>query len=357
MKIDHQIIIGLLAKLIATPSFSRQEDQTAKVMFHFMEGLGIDVQRQKNNVWAKSKHFDPQKPNLLLNSHHDTVKPNPGYTRDPFTPAIEDGKLFGLGSNDAGGCLVALLTAFVNLYDVKDLSCNLIFAATAEEEISGKDGIESLLPTLPAPNFAIVGEPTSLEMAGAEKGLMVLDCQAQGIAGHAARNEGENAIYNAMKDIDWFRNYQFDKVSEVLGPVKMNVTMIEAGSQHNVIPETCKFVVDVRTTDVHSNLETLEIIRSHVSSDVEPRSTRLNPSGISQDHPVVKAGKKLGLKTFGSPTLSDQALMNFPSIKIGPGKSQRSHTADEFVYTQEIIDGIDIYSKLIGNIDQLDQKS
>lgn len=353
MKLDPQIIIELLAKLIATPSLSRQEDQTARIIFEFLEGAGTSPQQQKNNIWIKNKHFDSAKPNLLLNSHHDTVKPNPGYTRDPYLPVIKDGKLYGLGSNDAGGCLVALLATFLNFYDKKELPYNLIFAATAEEEISGKDGIESLIPSLPPLDFAIIGEPTSLEIAVAEKGLMVLDCQANGTAGHAARDEGENAIYNAMKDIEWFNNYQFSSVSEDLGPVKMNVTMIEAGSQHNVIPDTCKFVVDVRTTDIYSNQETLEIIKSHVGSEVKPRSTRLNPSGISQNHPVVKAGKKLGLKTYGSPTLSDQALLDFPSIKLGPGDSGRSHTADEFVLVQEIMDGIEVYSKLLGDIDSL----
>ena len=353
MKVDHRKIIDLLKQLIASPSFSRQEDKTAGIISRFLKASGVSIQQQKNNIWAKNKYFDPQKPTLLLNSHHDTVKPNPGYTRDPFLPETEDGKLFGLGSNDAGGCLVALLAAFLHFYDEPELPYNLIFAATAEEEISGKDGIESIIPSLPPLDFAIVGEPTAMEIAIAEKGLMVLDCQANGVAGHAARDEGENAIYNAMKDIEWFNNYNFGNVSEVLGPVKMNVTMIEAGSQHNVIPDTCKFVVDVRTTDVYSNAETLEIIKSHIVSDVKPRSTRLNPSGVSPNHPVVKLGKKFGLSTYGSPTLSDQALLNFPSIKLGPGESGRSHTADEFVLIQEITDGIDIYSKLLGNIDKL----
>ena len=353
MKIDHEIIIDLLQQLIASPSISREEDQTAEIIFRFLETSGVRALRQKNNVWAQNKYFDNRKPTLLLNSHHDTVKPNPGYTRNPFLPVIEAGKLYGLGSNDAGGCLVALLAAFLNFYDEQDLPYNLVFAATAEEEISGKDGIESLIPTLPPLAFAIVGEPTSMEIAVAEKGLMVLDCLTDGIAGHAAREEGENAIYKAIKDIAWFSNYQFEEISEVLGPVKMNVTVIEAGSQHNVIPDSCQFVVDVRTTDAYSNLETLEIIRSHISAQVTPRSTRLNPSGVSQNHPVVKVGKKLGLKTYGSPTLSDQALLHIPSIKLGPGESARSHTADEFVLIREITDGIDIYNALLGNIDKL----
>ncbi len=353
MQVDHQIIIDLLKQLIATPSLSREEDKTADILLGFLRGFGIDAQRQKNNVWAKNMHFDPQKPTLLLNSHHDTVKPNPGYTRDPFDPAVEDGKLFGLGSNDAGGCLVALLGTFLNFYEAENLSYNLIFAATAEEEVSGKDGVESILPVLGPLDFAIVGEPTSLDMAIAEKGLMVLDCEASGIAGHAAREEGENAIYSAIKDINWFNSHQFDKVSESLGPIKMSVTVIQAGAQHNVIPDTCHFVVDVRTTDAYSNQDVLKIINSHVHATVKPRSTRLNPSGVGKTHPVVAAGIKLGLKTYGSPTLSDQALLTCPSIKLGPGASSRSHTADEFVLVTEIKEGIDIYSKLLSNIDKI----
>ena len=353
MKVDYEIIIALLQQLIASPSLSREEEQTANIILGFLEKSGISAERQKNNVWAKNKHFDSSKPTILLNSHHDTVKPNAGYTRDPFSPEIAEGKLFGLGSNDAGGCLVALLATFVEFYHRTELPFNLIFAATAEEEISGKEGIESLIPALPSLEFAIIGEPTSMKMAIAEKGLMVLDCQANGISGHAAREEGENAIYNALKDIEWFKSFQFEEVSKALGPVKMNVTMIEAGSQHNVIPDSCKFVVDVRTTDAYSNLETLEIIRDHVRAVVTPRSTRLNPSGVSENHPVVKLGKNLGLKTYGSPTLSDQALLTIPSIKLGPGESSRSHTADEFILIREITEGIDIYDKLLSNIDKL----
>ena len=353
MKVEHAIAIDLLKQLIATASTSREEDQTAAIILQFLTKSGVNAERLKNNVWATNKYFDSQKPTLLLNSHHDTVKPNQGYTCDPFLPEVKDGKLFGLGSNDAGGCLVALLAAFLHFYDEQELPFNLVFAASAEEEISGKNGIEALVPALPPLHFAIVGEPTSMQMATAEKGLMVLDCLASGTAGHAAREEGENAIYKAVKDIEWFKNYRFSPVSEALGPVKMNVTMIEAGTQHNVIPDTCRFVVDVRTTEVYPNLETLEIIRRHVSSQVTPRSTRLNPSGVAHHHPVVRLGKKLGLKTYGSPTLSDQALLNCPSVKLGPGDSSRSHMADEYIFLQQITDGIEVYCTLLNNIDKL----
>lgn len=339
--------ISLLKQLIETPSLSREEDLTADLIDSFLKENGVQTQRLGNNIWAKNEHFDSQKPSILLNSHHDTVKPNSGYTKDPFKAIVEDGKLYGLGSNDAGGCLVSLIAIFLHYYEREDLAYNLVLAASAEEEISGKGGIEKLIPELPAIDFAIVGEPTQMHMAIAEKGLMVLDCVAQGKSGHAARDEGENALYKAIKDIEWFRTFEFEKGSEALGPVKMSVTVIDAGKQHNVVPDTCHFVVDVRTTDAYSNEETLAIIRQHVDCEVTPRSTRLNPSGISVEHPVVKSGLELGRVTYGSPTLSDQALMPFTSLKMGPGDSARSHTADEFIYLSEIEEGIEMYIELL----------
>lgn len=342
--------IGLLKDLIETPSLSKEEDKTATLIFDFLKSNSASPKRNRNNIWAKNLHFDSTKPIILLNSHHDTVKPNAGYTKDPFQAITEDGKLFGLGSNDAGGCLVSLISTFLHFHDKPDLNYNLVLAATAEEEISGMGGIESLISGLLPIDFAIVGEPTQMNLAIAEKGLMVLDCKVEGQAGHAAREEGENAIYKALKDIEWFRNYAFNKVSGALGPVKMSVTVIEAGKQHNVVPDECRFVVDVRTTDAYSNEETLEIIRKHVNCQVTPRSTRLNPSGIEKNHPIVKAGLGLGRTSYGSPTLSDQALMPFSSVKIGPGDSARSHTADEFIYVEEIEEGISLYIKLLESI-------
>ncbi len=339
--------ISLLKQLIEIPSLSKEEHGTADLIQAFFKEKGISAERSGNNVWVKNLHFEVSKPTILLNSHHDTVKPNASYTKDPFKAIEEDGKLYGLGSNDAGGCLVSLIATFLHYYDHKALKYNLILAASAEEEISGKGGIESLLPILPEIDFAMVGEPTLMDMAIAEKGLMVLDCVSKGQSGHAAREEGENAIYKAIKDIEWFSNFQFPKVSESLGPVKMSVTMIDAGSQHNVVPDECRFVVDVRTTDAYSNQETLDIIMAHVSVEVNPRSTRLNPSGIPKDHPIVKAGLSLGKKTYGSPTLSDQALMPFPTLKMGPGDSARSHTADEFIYVNEIEEGVALYIELL----------
>ncbi len=286
----------------------------------------------------------------MLNSHHDTVKPNAGYTRDPFSADLEDEKLYGLGSNDAGGCLVSLIAAFRYFYDKKGLKYNFCLAATAEEEISGRNGIELIIPELGPLDFAIVGEPTLMDLAVAERGLMVLDCVAHGKAGHAAREEGENAIYKAIKDIEWFRTYEFAKKSALFGPIKMSVTVIEAGSQHNVVPAICKFTVDVRVTDAYRNEEVLKIISNHISSDVTPRSTRLKPSSIPLDHPIVKAGIAMGRNTYGSPTTSDQALLDIDSLKIGPGNSARSHMADEFVYVDEIKEGIELYIKLISEI-------
>lgn len=341
---------SLLAQLIEIPSFSREEDQTADCISTFLIERGISNNQVGNNVIAYNKYFDESKPTILLNSHHDTVKPNPGYTKDPFKAIVEDGKLYGLGSNDAGGCLVSLIAAFVHYYQDKNLAYNLCLIASAEEEISGKNGIEEAYKHVVDCDFAIVGEPTLLDLAVAEKGLMVLDCTAHGESGHAAREEGVNAIYNAIEDINWFNTYKFPKESEFLGPVKMSVTVINAGSQHNVVPAECKFVVDVRTTDVYSNVEVLEIIQSHVKSAVQARSTRLNPSNIAIEHPIVQAGLSLGKKLYGSPTMSDQALLPIPSIKVGPGFSARSHTADEFIHMQEIEEGIKFYIELLGKV-------
>ncbi|WP_207428438.1 M20 family metallo-hydrolase [Pedobacter sp. SYSU D00535] len=339
--------IDLLKGLIAIPSFSREEDKTADAIEFFFREHGLDPKRQQNNIWSFNQYYDPAKPTILLNSHHDTVKPNTGYTRDPFSAEVEDGKLYGLGSNDAGGCLVSLIATFRHFYGQKDLRYNLCMAATAEEEVSGKNGIESLVPSLGPLDFAIVGEPTLMDLAIAEKGLIVLDCVAHGKAGHAAREEGENAIYKALKDIEWFRTFRFPKESTLFGPIKMSVTVINAGSQHNVVPAECKFTVDVRVTDAYRNEEVVAIIKEHVEAEVTPRSTRLKPSSISIDHPFVQAGLALGRKAYGSPTTSDQALLDITSVKIGPGDSARSHSADEFIHIDEIYQGVELYISIL----------
>ncbi|WP_341843289.1 M20 family metallo-hydrolase [Chitinophaga caseinilytica] len=344
----YEDAVQLLKTLIATPSFSKEEDGTAAILAGFMEDHGVKHHRHLNNVWALNKHFDPAKPTILLNSHHDTVKPNPQYTRDPFAPTVEDGKLFGLGSNDAGGCLVSLIAAFLHFYETENLPYNIAIAATAEEEISGVNGIESVLPLLPEIDFAIVGEPTKTDLAIAEKGLMVLDCVAHGKAGHAARDEGDNAVYHAIDDINWFRNYRFPNVSETLGPVKMSVTVIHTSNKaHNVVPAECSFVVDCRATDQYTLEEMLETVRANVKCDVKPRSMRMRPSFIPKEHPLVQAGIGLGKQLYGSPTTSDQALIPATSVKVGPGDSARSHSADEFIYLDEIRQGIDTYIRLL----------
>ncbi|WP_316790443.1 M20 family metallo-hydrolase [Pedobacter frigoris] len=339
--------LELLKQLIAIQSFSKEEDRTADKIEQFLQQRNIKTHRKLNNIWAYNKHFDAAKPTLLLNSHHDTVKPNSGYTRDPYDAAVEDGKLYGLGSNDAGGCLVSLIATFLYFYSQEDLSYNICLATTAEEEISGNDGLECVLPDLGELEFAIVGEPTQMNLAIAERGLLVLDCTSTGKAGHAAREEGDNAIYKALKDIEWFRNYRFSKVSDVFGPLKMTVTIINAGSQHNVVPATCTFTVDVRVTDAYTNEEVLKIIRTNVDCDVKPRSIRLKPSSIDKEHPLVQAGVKLGRTTYGSPTTSDQALLSIPSVKVGPGDSARSHMADEYVFVNEIAEGIELYIAML----------
>jgi len=339
--------LALLQQLISIQSFSREESQTADAIVKFLADRNIKTHRKLNNIWAYNLHFDAAKPTILLNSHHDTVKPNPGYTRDPYAPEIEEGKLFGLGSNDAGGCLVSLIATFLYFHDQEDLSYNLCLAATAEEEISGVNGIECVLPELGEMEFAIVGEPTLMNLAIAERGLLVLDCTVHGRAGHAAREEGDNAIYKALKDMEWFRNYRFSKVSSVFGPLKMSVTIINAGSQHNVVPAICTFTVDVRVTDAYTNEEVLKIIRNNVDCEVKPRSTRLKPSSIDITHPFVQSGIKLGRSTYGSPTTSDQALLSIPSVKIGPGDSARSHMANEYVFVNEIAEGIQLYIEML----------
>lgn len=347
----HQEAVNVLSELIRLPSFSKDEWQTASFLTKFLFDKGVQVTRVGNNVLALNKHFDEAKPTILLNSHHDTVKPNSGYTKDPFTPQIDDGKLYGLGSNDAGGCLVSLLMTFLHFYEEKNLKYNLAYAATAEEEISGINGIQSALTYLPKIDCAIVGEPTLLQMAVAERGLIVLDCKASGKAGHAAREEGENAIYKAMMDIEWFYCYRFDRVSDLLGPVKMTVTSIETENKaHNVVPAECKFIVDVRVNELYSSEEVLDIIKGSIQSEVTARSTRLRSSMIALDHPLVKAGLAMGKNYYGSPTSSDKALMPFPALKMGPGDSARSHTADEFIYVDEIRQGISDYIQLLQQV-------
>lgn len=347
MKKKHREIIKLLKTLITIESISGEEDKTADVIATFLQERDVIINRVLNNVWAVNKYFDSNKPTILLNSHHDTVKPNVKYKRNPFYAEVEDGKLYGLGSNDAGGSLVSLLACFLSFYNQKGLKYNLLFAATAEEEISGLNGIQKILPLLGNISFGIIGEPTNMQMAVAEKGLVVLDCYSYGVAGHAARDEGDNAIYKAMKDIDWFKNYKFPKISNRLGEVKMTVSIIEAGSQHNVVPCVCKFTVDVRTTDEYTNEEIVEIIKNNVSCEILPRSLRLNSSSIDLNHPIVQSGISLGKTFYGSPTLSDQSLMNFPTLKMGPGDSARSHSADEFIYIEEIEEAIEIYTNIL----------
>ena len=346
----YENAVALLRQMIQTPSFSKEEAGTAGLLAGFLQERDVEVHRKKNNVWAFNRHYDPAKPTILLNSHHDTVKPNGAYTRDPFAATVEGDRLYGLGSNDAGASGVSLLAAFLHFYDRKDLKYNLCVAITAEEENSGHDGLECVIPELGPLEFAIVGEPTLMQLAIAERGLMVVDCTAHGKAGHAAREEGDNAIYKAMQDIEWFRTYRFPKVSDLFGAVKMSVTIISAGTQHNVVPAECRFTVDIRVTDRYTNEEVLEIIKEHVSCEVKARSTRLRPSSIRPDHPIVQAGLALGRTTYGSPTTSDQALLDIPSLKLGVGDSARSHSADEFVHLSEIREGIELYIKMLSAI-------
>ena len=338
--------VELLKKLIATPSVSRNEKDAADIMEQTIRSYGFEPQREANNIWIIDPHYDESRPTLLLNAHIDTVKPVASWTRDPFSPDVEDGVLYGLGSNDCGGGLCSLLQIFRMLTE-KPQHYNLIYLASAEEEVSGKDGITRALPLLPHIDLAIVGEPTGMNPAVAEKGLMVLDVIAHGKSGHAARNEGVNAIYEALDDMRWIRDYKFEKVSEFLGPTKMTLTMVNAGTQHNVIPDKCTMLVDIRTNEFYDNEEVFEFIRQHLKSEVKAHSFRLKSSRIDPEHPLIKKCVAMGMKPFGSPTLSDQALMHFPSFKLGPGESSRSHSANEFIRISEIRDAITKYETLL----------
>jgi len=354
---SHFSPIDLLDRLIATPSISREEGATAQLLIDFLTAQGVsDVQRLMNNVWVRCATWDDNKPTLLLNAHHDTVKPNPAYTRNPFEPTHEDGRIYGLGSNDDGASLVSLIATFQHFYH-QELPFNLLLALTAEEEVTGMNGARALIPflishfSLPTSHLmAIVGEPTRMHAAIAERGLMVLDGVATGKAGHAARNEGVNALYIALDDIQTLRNYRFEKESELLGPIKVTTTMISAGTQHNVVPAECRFVVDVRTTDVYTNEEVAALLQQDVQSTLTPRSTHIRASAIDRSHPLVQTAEKLGIPLFISPTTSDQSQMPFPSIKMGPGDSARSHTADEWVGEQEIYDAIETYTAFIKSL-------
>ncbi len=339
--------IALLADLIRTPSFSREEQATADLLAQWLQARGATVHRKGNNLWTFGKAFDAEAPTVMLCSHHDTVRPVASWQRDPFDPLIVDGRIVGLGSNDAGGCVAALCGTFLSLHERRDLPFNLLLVLSAEEEIAGDGGVASVMDEVGPVELAIIGEPTEMQLAVAEKGLLVLDCVAHGIAGHAARSTGVNAISVAMRDIDWIERYSFPLQSARLGQVKMTVTQIEAGTQHNVVPDRCRFVVDVRVTERYTHEEILATLREHLHSDVQPRSMRLRPSAIPDNHPIVQAAAGMGLACFGSPTMSDQALLSVPSVKIGPGRSERSHTAGEFITLEELEHGLRIYHELI----------
>tara|TARA_R110001592_G_scaffold361474_1_gene672194 strand:+ start:895 stop:1962 length:1068 start_codon:yes stop_codon:yes gene_type:complete len=339
--------IALLQELISIQSFSSEEDKTADAIEAWFNHFDILFKREKNNVYAFNKYYDESKPLLLLNSHHDTVKPNSAYTKDPFLPHIEDGKLFGLGSNDAGGCLVSLIATFTHFYAQENLSHNIVIVASAEEESSGPNGLNSMLLILPKIDVAIVGEPTLMNLAIAEKGLVVFEGKVSGTPSHAAHPNDNNAIYNTIEVLQWFKDYKFPKVSEVLGEVKLTVTQISAGNQHNVVPGHVDLVIDVRVNDCYSNKEIADILTAEAPCEVKPRSLRLNSSSINKDHPLVESGLALGKSSYGSPTLSDQAALYCQSLKLGPGDSTRSHSADEFIYVAEIEEGIDLYIKIL----------
>lgn len=341
--------VELLKKMISIPSQSRNEEKVADMLFKHLESLGLEPNRLGNNVYCIAPGYDASRPTLLLDAHIDTVKPVSAWTRDPFTPTEEKGKIYGLGSNDDGASVVSLLQVFCMLRTTEQ-SYNLIYSASSEEEVSGKTGFEMLLGVLPPVSVALVGEPTEMQPAIAEKGLMVLDVTAYGKSGHAARNEGDNALYKVLDDIQWFRDFRFPEVSPMLGPVKMSVTMIQAGTQHNVVPDKCTFVVDIRSNELYSNQQLFEIISANTSCEVKARSFRLNSSRIDIDHPLVQRALALGREAFGSPTLSNQALMPFPSLKMGPGCSARSHTANEFILITEIEEAIDLYVKLLDGL-------
>ncbi len=343
--------IILLQNLIETPSFSSEEEHTAICIEQWFVAHEIPFKRTGNNVWGTNKYFDESKPTLLLNSHHDTVQPNKGYTKDPFKAIVEDGKLYGLGSNDAGGCLVSLLATFTYFYSQENLKYNLVIVASAEEESSGENGLNSMLSIIPKIDVAIVGEPTLMNLAIAEKGLVVFDVKVKGTPSHAAHPNEDNAIYNTIKVLQWFQDFKFSKTSEALGDVKLTVTQINAGKQHNAVPAEVDLVIDVRVNDAYTNKEIADILKiSSPCTSIKPRSLRLNSSSIPIDHPLVKAGISLGRETYGSPTLSDQSVLSCPSLKLGPGDSTRSHTADEFIYVHEIEEGIEIYIELLNRV-------
>ena len=343
--------ISLLKQLIETPSFSSEEDKTASHIETWFKRYHIKYSRTKNNVWALNKYFDESKPTLLLNSHHDTVKPNSAYTKNPFKATVENGKLFGLGSNDAGGCLVSLIATFAYFYNHKNLKYNVVIVASAEEESSGLNGLNSMLPIIPKIDVAIVGEPTLMNLAVAEKGLVVFDAIVEGTPSHAAHPNNNNAIYNTIEVLKWFKNFKFEKTSDALGDVKLTVTQIHAGSQHNVVPADVKLVIDVRVNDAYTNAEIAKILQEKAPcKSITPRSLRLNSSSIPINHDLVKAGIAMGRTTYGSPTLSDQAVLTCPSLKLGPGDSTRSHSADEFIYINEIEEGINIYIELLNSV-------
>jgi len=342
-----QEALDLLQQLISIPSLSAEEDQTAEAIDTWLKKFGVETKRQYNNIYAFNKYYDDGKPNLLLNSHHDTVKPNSAYTKDPFHPHIEDGKLYGLGSNDAGGALCSLLATFVHFYNRKDLNHNIIMAATAEEEDAGAKSLSALLPILPDIDVAIVGEPTEMQLAIAEKGLIVYDGKILGTPSHAAHPNDDSAIYKTAEVLQWFNNYQFDKVSEVLGPVKITVTQINAGSQHNVVPAHVDLVIDTRVNDCYTNKEINDILQKEAPCQLTPRSLNKDSSSIALEHPLVQSGIALGRKTYGSPTLSDQAKLSCQSLKLGPGYSPRSHSADEFIYVKEVEEGVGLYIDIL----------
>ena len=344
--------VELLKELIAVPSFSKEESKTADLIEAYLVDKGVAVTRSGNNVWAFASEYNPILPTVWLNSHHDTVKPNNGYTKDPFTPTVEDGKLYGLGSNDAGGPLVSLIATFCHFIG-KLLPFNLLMVASAEEEISGVNGISSIISTLPEAEIAIVGEPTLMRLAVAEKGLLVIDAKVHGKAGHAAREEGVNAIYQTLDDLDEIRNFAFFKSSPFLGRTKVTATVIKAGHQHNVVPDLCEYTLDVRVTDVYTLEEAFQELQSKLKADLTPRSMRLQSSHLPDGHMMYRVAAMLGLEKFGSPTLSDQALIPWPSVKIGPGDSARSHTPDEFILVQEIKSGIQGYISIINKYAEL----
>ncbi|WP_290534417.1 M20 family metallo-hydrolase [Alistipes sp.] len=341
--------LELLQRLIATPSLSRDEARTGDLLEGYLAARGVRPERLHNNVWARSEGFDPARPTLLLNSHHDTVRPAASWTRDPWTPTFEEGRLYGLGSNDAGASVVALTETFLALRD-KALPFNLLLALSAEEECMGEHGMRALIPALGTVDMALVGEPTGMQAAAGERGLVVLDGTARGKSGHAARGEGINALYIALEDIERLRSFRFGRESALLGPVGIAVTQIEAGTQHNVVPDSCRFVVDVRTTDAYSNEETVALLRAAVRSELTPRSTRIRAVALDAGHPLMRAARATGRTTFVSPTTSDRTLMPFPALKMGPGDSARSHTADEYILPEEIADGIAVYRRFIENL-------